>query len=181
MIDFHEIYALLDTVNPMKTDCGLLCGAVCCRQAAPEDMGIYLLPGEASVHDKNDGWLTWSEEDPEESGFPESWTDPVDYVVCHGPENCKRKLRPIQCRTFPLEPHLTEDGHLFMIVNSMELPYECPLVEDYTRIGEDFVKVTLMVWQKLIEDPRIYDFVYEDSRYRDEECDEYVVAAGETG
>lgn len=177
MINFKEIYELLDKVNPIDSDCGLLCGAACCQQdASEEDLGIYLLPGEASVHDKSDSWLDWSEEDPEESGFPESWTDPVDFVVCHGPKSCKRWLRPIQCRTFPLEPHLTEDGKLFMIVNSMELPYACPLVDEYTKIDSEFVDVTKKAWSRLIQDQRIYDLVYEDSRYRDEDGVEYIMA-----
>ncbi len=56
-----------------------------------------------------------------------------------------------------------------MTVNNMDLPYKCPLVEDQSLIREDFVKVTETVWKKLIEDPRIFDLVYEDSRFRDEE------------
>ncbi|MDO4488446.1 MAG: hypothetical protein Q4B67_05115 [Eubacteriales bacterium] len=176
MTDFKAIYELLDTVNPLKTDCGLQCNAACCRQdASEEEMGIYLLPGEASIHDKSNPWLTWSEEDPEESGFPESWTEPVDFVCCHGPETCNRKMRPIQCRTYPLTPHLTEDGKLYMLINDMELPYECPLVKNFDRIEPEFIEVSLKAWKELIKDKRVYDLVYEDSRIRDEESDFYYV------
>ncbi len=168
---------MLDAVNPIETDCGLMCGAACCQNdGAEEELGIYLLPGEADAQDKSNPWLSWSKEDPEESGFAGSWTDPVHFVCCHGPASCIRALRPIQCRTFPLAPHLTEDGQLHMIINNMELPYTCPLVTNFAQLDPQFVEVTKQAWSKLINDQRIYDLVYEDSRFRDEEGEGYYMA-----
>ena len=37
----------------------MICGSICCTAAAEEDMGIYLLPGEEKIHDRNADWLTW--------------------------------------------------------------------------------------------------------------------------
>ena len=48
-------------------------------------------------------------------------------------------MRPLQCRTFPLTPHLTEDGILLLIYNDEELPYICPLIEKINvRVSVDY-------------------------------------------
>ncbi len=54
---------------------------------------------------------------------------PVFFIKCKTPPYCVRDKRPIQCRTFPLMPYLTEDGELQMLYNDNELPYLCPLIE----------------------------------------------------
>lgn len=175
--DYEEIYRILDSATPVPFDCGTLCNAVCCSlDAAGEDAGIYLLPGESCMHDKNDPWLSWSEDMVEDYDFPESWTGTVDFVRCQGALKCKRKLRPIQCRTFPLSPHLTEDGKLYMIVSDEELPYKCPLLSDYKSINKEFVSACKKAWKILITDELIYDLVYDDSRFRDSCGAEYIVA-----
>ena len=176
--DFRKIYDLFDEVSPLPFDCGTLCGAACCRgeEDGEEELGIYLLPGEASLHDRTDPWLTWSEDAAEDYDFPESWTSTVDFVTCSGPEHCRRELRPIQCRTFPLLPHLAEDGTLYMILCDAELPYRCPLLEDPSQIRPDFVKNALRAWKLLLEEPLIRDLVEYDSRARDEEGAGYTVA-----
>ena len=174
--DYEKIYHMLDAVSPIDTDCGKLCRAVCCSQEdAGEDAGIYLLPGEASVHDKSDPWLTWWSDSVDDYDFPASWTGTVDFVRCRGAASCRRSLRPIQCRTFPLAVHLTPDGKLQMILNDMELPYRCPLIENGRPLNADFVRVTLEAWQLLITDPLIRDLVEEDSRARDADGHEYTV------
>ena len=175
-IDFLKIYALLDTFSPLDTDCGTLCGAACCKLDPDGELGMYLLPGEEMAHDRSDPWLSWSEDDPADYELPASWTGKLYFVCCQGPQSCKRALRPIQCRTFPLAPHLTEDGRLCVIVDNTELPYTCPLTEDYRALNADFITTTYRAWKELIEDGRIYDMVYEDSRFRDS-CDvEYIIA-----
>ena len=186
--EYEAIYRLLDKVSPLEYDCGKLCGAACCTTerngeragcsaAAGEDagseweesdMGIYLLPGEDKIHDRNDSWLTWSAEEAEDYDFPESWHGKVYFVKCAGPEHCKRELRPIQCRTFPLVPYITEDGELMLIYNDMELPYRCPLIDDEMALDERFYRATFTAWSRLIEDPLIYDLVRMDSEAREE-------------
>ena len=89
-------------------------------------MGIYLLPGEEAVFEDGRDWLEWSTQNAEECGFPESWEGPVFFIKCKTPPYCVRDKRPIQCRTFPLMPYLTEDGELQMLYNDNELQGALP-------------------------------------------------------
>ena len=165
---YMAIYRLLDKVSPLPYDCGVLCGAVCCCYTdEDEELGIYLLPGEDKVHDRHDSWLTWSAERAEDYDFPESWKGKVYFVKCKTPPECPRSKRPIQCRTFPLAPHIDENGILSLIVNDSELPYQCPLIEEQIELNPEFVKATYTCWKHLIRDPLIYDLVREDSICRD--------------
>ena len=165
---YRAIYRLLDRVSPVPFDCGTICGAACCTAVGEEDMGIYLLPGEEKIHDRNDGWLVWNTQSTEEYDFPESWHGKVFWVRCRNPHRCKRAMRPIQCRTFPLAPHLTKDDELILIYNDDDLPYCCPMLEDEAELDPDFVQATLTVWKHLIRDPLIYDMVRDDSAKRGE-------------
>ena len=163
---YRAIYRLLDKVSPVDYDCGNLCNAACCAKDSGDDMGIFLMPGEESVHSKND-WKNWTEENPEECGFPESWDAPVCFVKCKTPPFCDRNKRPIQCRSYPLVPHLKPDGELIMVYNDYDLPYTCPLIEDEIPLNDDFVQATATVWKHLIRDQRIFDLVLEDSIARE--------------
>lgn len=165
---YQAIYRLLDRVSPVPYDCGKLCSSVCCTCGAEdESLGIYLLPGEDKVHDRNDDWLTWSAEPAEDYEFPESWSGKVYFVRCKTPPICPREKRPMQCRTFPLTPHLDEDDVLSLVLNDTELPYCCPLIEEQIKLDPRFVKATYTCWKHLIRDPLIYDLVKEDSEYRE--------------
>ena len=159
---YRAIYRLLNMVSPVDDDCGRLCGSACCT-SGEEDMGIYLLPGEEALLEDNRDWFDWSFQSPEECGFPESWTEHVAFIRCKTPPFCRRAERPIQCRTFPLMPYLTEDGDLEMIYDDRELPYLCPLIEQEIPLNDSFVRATRTVWKHLLRDPRIYDLVWKDS------------------
>ena len=76
-------------------------------------------------------------------------------------------MRPIQCRTFPLAPHIADDGTLHLIYNDDELPYCCPMIEDETELDPDFIQATYTVWKHLIRDPLIFDLVKMDSEGRE--------------
>ena len=173
---WEAIYRLLDKVSPVDYDCGKLCGAACCTcndSSSEDELGIYLYPGEDKIHDKKDSWLDWTVENAEDFEFPDSWSGKVYFVKCKTPPICPRNKRPFQCRTFPLTPHIDEDGQLELIYNDVELPYTCPLIEDQIPLNDDFVKATYTVWSHLIRDPLIYDLVEMDSRLRDEEFEEF--------
>ncbi len=189
---YRAIYRLLNRVSPVDFDCGILCGASCCTAErttaqtsaqeteqttehesleeestkAESEMGIYLLPGEDKIHDKKDPWLSWSEDSTDDYDFPKSWDGKVFFVRCEGPSKCKREMRPMQCRTFPLAPHIDEEGNLTVVYNDMELPYRCPLIDDEMPLNDSFVQATKTVWKHLIRDPLIYDMVKEDSDAR---------------
>ena len=168
---WKAIYRLLDKVSPVDYDCGKLCGATCCtcgQESGDDELGIYLYPGEDKIHDKKDSWMEWTVERAEEFEFPDSWTGNVYFVKCKTPPFCPRSKRPFQCRTFPLTPHLSEDGQLSLIYNDEELPYICPLIDEEIPLNDDFVKATYTVWSHLLRDPLIYDLVEMDSRLREE-------------
>lgn len=165
---YQAIYRLLDYITPLSGDCGKLCGAACCM-SDDEDMVIYLLPGEEKVFTKEEDWLIWDYDYAEDYDFPESWHGKVYYVRCKTAPVCKREMRPLQCRFFPLAPHFTEDGELHLILSPIELPYSCPLIEQKTELEPRFVKAVHTVWKHLIRDPLIYDLVEYDSSDRDED------------
>lgn len=158
---WKAVYRLLDHVSTEVFDCGTLCGSACCMKQGREDMGIYLFPGEHLLLRQfgETDWLEWETQDPRELGFPESWTEPVYFVACKTPPLCPRKQRPLQCRTFPLKPVLSDSGVLELIWNDEELPYTCPIIEKNMPIHDDFYKATYTVWTHLLQDPRILDLV----------------------
>ena len=47
----------------------------------------------------------------------EQWQGRVYFIQCKTAPYCPRKSRPIQCRTFPLAPHIDENGMFHMIMN----------------------------------------------------------------
>ena len=164
---FEDIYRMLDEVTPLAFDCGELCGAACCRtDGASQDLRLYLLPGEAQVHEPENPWLVWSTERTEDHCLPASWGETVYTVACPGPEGCERALRPIQCRTFPLEPHLTRKGALELVYYAGYLPYECPLLKGRFPLKGAFLEAVWKAWSLLITDPAIRDCVEMDSKKR---------------
>lgn len=174
-ITYRAIYRLLDRVTPLTTDCGLLCNAACCTcgenapdAAQEEELGIYLLPGEEKLFTREEPWLSWSAETAQDYDFPPSWHGTIYFVRCTCAPHCPRKLRPLQCRLFPLAPHLLSDGTLTLILSPLELPYRCPLIEDSMELTPSFIQAVSTVWRRLIRDPLIYDLVAYDSEERDE-------------
>lgn len=176
---FKAIYRLLDKVSPINGDCGQLCNSICCTfddNECGEDealsMGIYLLPGEEKLFSGNEDWLSWGFQRAEDYEFPESWHGKVYFLQCKNAPFCHRRMRPLQCRIFPLAPHIDENGALFMIYQSGQLPYCCPLISEKIKLNDDFLKANFTVWKHLLRDPLIYDLVEMDSRYRIEDGDE---------
>ena len=165
---WRAIYRLLNRVCPVPYDCGTLCDAICCC-VEDANVGIYLYPGEHLIHDRNADWLTWSVDDASRFEFPDSWDGEVYFVNCIDPPHCPRKMRPLQCRTFPLMPYIDEDGILSLVWDFDELPYKCPLIEEKPEIDERFYRATYTVWSHLVRDPLIRDLVEMDSRRFDME------------
>jgi hypothetical protein len=167
---YAAIYRLLNRVSPVDGDCGLLCGSVCCRaedEDRTQNLGIYLLPGEDALFTKDEDWLEWDFSRAEDSDFPDSWNGIVYFIKCEGPDTCRRETRPLQCRFFPLAPHLTKEGQLNMILYpDNALPYRCPLIKNKIPLSQDFIKASYTVWRRLIDDPLIRDLVEYDSAYR---------------
>ncbi|MCL1982339.1 MAG: hypothetical protein FWG53_04505 [Clostridiales bacterium] len=172
---YEAIYRLTGMVSPIDGDCGALCGSICCNYDGDNavcaangfEYGMYLLPGEEKMHWRNNSWLKWAAENAQDYDFPESWRGKAYFVRCNGPQSCIRRLRPIQCRTFPLAPHITDGRILQMILHSEYLPYACPLIEQKKPLDERFVRATYTVWKRLLKDPLIFDLVEMDSKRRE--------------
>ncbi len=179
---FKAIYRLLDRVSPVSGDCGRLCNAACCTcddgasdENADYSMGIYLLPGEEKLFTGHEDWLQWGFLRAEDYQFPESWTGKVFFLRCLSAPSCPREKRPLQCRFFPLAPHLDQYGNLLLIYHSGELPYDCPLINERIPLNHDFIKATYTVWSHLIRDPLIFDLVEMDSDERTEKDEPLLV------
>ena len=165
-----KMYEKLDQVTPLDFDCGTLCDQVCCAYEEEgcinKDLVLCLVPGEELMYENSDYFDLYSV-DPKELDYPRKWKDDVFLVECNNPPHCDRSIRPIQCRTFPLVPHISKDGQLHIILDENEFPYECPIIRDNIPLNEDFIKVIYEVWTKLITNPNVYALIMYDSRRRD--------------
>ncbi|MGI6257371.1 MAG: hypothetical protein ACOYJU_04825 [Anaerovoracaceae bacterium] len=162
---YLAMYRLLNSVSPLATDCGELCGSICCLPVG-EDLGIYLLPGEEKVFTQREDWISWDSESVDGYEFPDSWRGKVYFIRCKTAPICPREMRPLQCRFYPLEPHLTEDDRLLLIWSTANTPYTCPLIREEMTLEPSFIKASYTVWKRLIEEPLIYDLVKLDSDQR---------------
>ena len=101
----------LNSVTPLKKDCGRVCDAACCRSPENEEIGMLLFPGEEEVYSGKDGWM-----------IRETAMGPM--VICSG--ICERDERPLACRMFPLLPVIGEDGEI-RAVTDLRAKAVCPL------------------------------------------------------
>ena len=132
-------------------------------------MGIYLLPGEEKLFTRKEDWLKWGSSNASHGDFPDSWHGKVHFIRCKTPPVCPREQRPLQCRFFPLAPHITREKTLQLILSPLDLPYSCPLIEKKMDLDPKFIKATYTVWRRLVRDPLIFDLVEYDSSFRREE------------
>ena len=165
---YRQIYTMLDQVSPLSYDCGSLCDSICCSNDpfTDDESYIYLLPGEWEYLRSEGCKFDVSKEKCSEHFLPASWGEYVYIMHCPGASECDRRFRPIQCRTFPLTPHLKKKGVLEMILCDTDLPYVCPLIREKMTLRDDFVETTLKAWKILIEDKAIRDLVKLDSKER---------------
>lgn len=173
----EEIYSLLDNVSPLDFDCGCLCDEACCvydKDNTDVALGLYLMPGEELMYEDSDDFnLFYIPSD--EVDFPHTWSDDIFMVECINPPHCDRSIRPIQCRTFPLVAHITEDNKFHLILDEEEFPYKCPIIEDDIKLNEDFIETTYNVWNILIRNPIVYDLIRDESKIREERDNGYVI------
>lgn len=165
-----KIYERLDKVSPVDFDCGKLCGEICCvydkNDSNTEEVAIYLIPCEELMYEEIDSFELYYI-DSKDIKYPHSWKNKIYLVKCINPPRCDRKIRPIQCRTFPLIPHISKNGEFHLILDENEFPYKCSIVNNNIKLNENFIKETYNVWKLLINNPLIYDLIDMDSRSRD--------------
>ena len=166
-INYKNLYKKTSDVTPLEYDCGKLCNSICCQPDKEGSTGVYLLPGEEKMFTGNEDWLRWEMRNPVEDGFPPNWEYPLFFIKCTKP--CPRDRRPLNCRFFPLAPHLLRDNTLILIHETLDLPYLCPLIEKKVTLRNDFIETVAMCWQELLKEPRIRTLVKMDSRDREKE------------
>lgn len=155
--EYAAVYALLEDVTPLEEDCGRLCGHRCCQ--SPEDeavCGMRLFPGEMGAQKRRELERT------EGFSFPNR-----NLLVCGG--RCRRELRPLSCRIFPLFPYLEETGQIRAVYDPRAWRI-CPLVRyhDRVRLRSAFVRRVRKIGRMLAADPACREFLREQSREIDD-------------
>ena len=101
---------LLRDLTPLKSDCGRLCGAACCRSAEGEETGMLLFPGEEALYAADPTWRLKE-------------TERGTLAFCSG--RCRREERPLACQIFPLLPVVREEG--VRVALDLRAAAVCPL------------------------------------------------------
>lgn len=107
---------LLRDVTPLKTDCGKVCGARCCRSLEGEETGMLLFPGEEEEYRNREGW---------------SLRQAAAGTLAVCPGRCARGERPLACRIFPLIP-VIRDGEVKAAAD-LRAAAVCPLLRQGIR------------------------------------------------
>ena len=134
---------ILAEVTPLKTDCGRVCGARCCRSLEGEETGMLLFPGEEEAYLENPEWKVRE-------------TGAGLLAVCPG--TCSRDERPLACRIFPLLPVIREGT--VKAAADQRARAVCPLLRQGIR-GMDpaFTEAVREAGRILAEDPEQREFL----------------------
>jgi hypothetical protein len=136
----EEARRLLERLTPLKTDCGLTCGAACCRADEDGQGGVTLFPGEARLY-KGAEWARI------EGGI----------LTCDG--FCLREMRSLGCRIFPLTPRRKKSGALSVRVDRRAFAM-CPLAPSGLRaLDPEFVSAVLQALVRIDETPEGREFL----------------------
>ncbi len=143
---------MLETVTPLKTDCGRVCGARCCRSLEGEETGMLLFPGEEACYAGKPGWKLRK-------------TPSGTLLVCPG--DCARDERPLACRIFPLLP-VIRNGEV-KVAADQRARAVCPLLKQGIR-GMDpaFAETVREAGKILTEDAAQRTFIERMTEEQDE-------------
>ena len=174
---YRRIYEITGNESAIEGDCGKICGSVCCRCETydGDEAYIYMLPHEEEAFRGCDTSLYYTKTDAKEHDLPASWGKTVTIATCPGPSECDRRYRPIQCRTYPLLPHINARGELELIYSDAATPYTCPLIYEKRELTDGFVAATYEAWSILVGYDRIRDLVLYDSQKRNRSRRKYEV------
>lgn len=148
----QKVRELLAEVTPLKTDCGRVCGARCCRPMEGEETGMLLFPGEEEAYLGKAGWTV------KETGAGL-------LAVCPG--TCAREERPLACRIFPLLPVIREGK--IRVAADQRARAVCPLLRQGIR-GMDpaFTEAVREAGRILAEDQETRTFLESLTAEQDE-------------
>ena len=164
---FKKAYELMDE-SIIDGNCGLLCNFHCCRDKDEngERLGIYLLPEEYEAVFIEHPEIEVESLSKEEHGdlyLPESIGN-LHYMYCGGAMDCVRELRPIHCRTYPLEPHI-EQGKLMLVIEKEQI-HKCPILKMENEWRKEYINGVFEGWKLLIQIPKIRTMVKYESNER---------------
>lgn len=133
--------ALLQTLTPLKSDCGRLCSGACCQ--GDDATGMLLFPDEEALYTD----CTFAE--IVSADFSLGGKQAL-LLVCRGA--CERKNRPLACRLFPLFLTFTKSGEPKVRMDR-RAACVCPLT-DYGLMGLDtaFVEAVKEAYALLLKD-----------------------------
>ena len=144
----REAWTLLETVTPLKADCGQVCGGRCCRPDG-DHIGMRLFPGEERLLPERGYTLR-----PAAGG---------SLYTCEG--ICDRACRPLACRMFPLFPYVTKEGRVRAVFDPRGFRV-CPLVRQSAHVPLEraFVRAVRRAGRILMGDDACRAFLEENSR-----------------
>lgn len=149
---FTKAYALMDEAI-IAGNCGKSCDYHCCRRHDDDgkQLGMYLLPLEYE-------YIQAAVATDYELHSQKHYKMPpkikkMYYIYCHLESGCLRDHRPIQCRTYPFEPHL-ENG-VFSLVIEKEQIHGCPLITRRSEWRPAFIDGIYNGWLELLKIPII--------------------------
>ena len=160
---FEEAYKMMD--EPIiDGNCGELCDYHCCRSHEGENnkLGMYLLPLEYELMQK-DSVVDFEIHSNLIYEMP-SKIKKLYYIFCDEANGCLRSMRPIQCRTYPFEPHI-ENDKLFLIIEKNQI-HSCPLLNKKDSWRWEFVIGIYKGWELLIQIPRLKYYIKKISEKR---------------
>jgi hypothetical protein len=155
--EFEELYKLL-SVEMMDRDCGSLCAPLndgipyCCDR----ERAVPALYREEYAWQRAEGpfWGRMRCRTEVDRALRES-IEAGGYAVaalCPGPSRCDRTRRALVCRTYPLEPHLDEEGRLLGLTFTYAADHPCPLItKSRPRFNPAYLRNALRVWERLLQ------------------------------
>lgn len=139
---YIPIYEMLENVTPLKKDCGILCGGICCKDG-DEKTGMLLFPHEEKM-------LLNEDYEIEKSNCEYGENKTADILFCDG--TCNRKFRPLACRIFPLVPYKKDGEELKLIMNPLA-KHMCPLARslEIEQLEPEFVNNVYRAMNRILK------------------------------
>lgn len=135
---------LLERSAPLgRTDCGKLCGGLCCK--GDENTGMWLFPHEEELY-KNNPHFTVKEADGNQG---------YKMIVCNG--TCDRKERPLACRIYPFYPKF--DGDKITVIKDLRGLSSCPIIKDNIKPDYAFLRNLRKATRYLIRDEETKNYI----------------------
>ncbi len=149
---FKKAYDLMDEAI-IAGNCGESCGYHCCRRSddAGKRLGMYLLPLEYEYMQAKIA-TDYELHSHKHYHLPPK-IKKAYYIYCHLESGCLREHRPIQCRTYPFEPHL-ENGVFSLVIEKTQI-HNCPLISRRSEWRPAFIEGIYNGWLELKKIPII--------------------------